>query len=310
MVRAKDWYDRRSSLTYSNSRAASALLPDVEGDQRYRRDCSGFVSMAWHLEPGRSGGLNTSSLPDVSTKISRSKLRAGDLLNDRVDGHVILFAGWETDKVHFSFYSFGRTPIQLVKGASFEDSRWSGWPSGNYVALRYRHVRDQVSPGPGTHVVAVGDVTGDGGADLVARDGQGTLWLYPAARDVAGRPVLFERVRIGVGWKDLMPLVGDVTGDRRADLVARDRTGVLWLYTATGKRVPDEVVAGRVRIGAGWKGLTPVLADLTGDRRADVVARDGAGVLWLYAATGKTSSGEVLSARVRIRAGQEFRNRP
>lgn len=300
LARAGDWYARRKSLVYSTSRAREDLVRDVEGDHRYRADCSGFVSMAWHLEPGRSGGLNTGSLPDVSIRIPRSQLRPGDLLDDRVDGHAILFVGWAADGARFSYYSFGRTPVQLVEGASFEDSRWSGWPSGNYEAYRYRNVRDRASPGRDTRAVAAVDLTGDGRADVVARDGSGVLWLYPAARGATGRPVLYERVRIGAGWKDLVPAAGDVTGDGRADLVARDRDGVLWLYPGTGTRIPDRVLSSRVRIGTGWAGLTPTVADLTGDSRGDVIARDGEGVLWLYPSTGRRTADRVVSARVRV----------
>lgn len=45
---------------------------------------------------------------------------------------------------------------------------------------------------------AVGDITGDGHADLVARDSGGTLWLYKGTGS-ASAPYA-AKVRIGSGW--------------------------------------------------------------------------------------------------------------
>jgi hypothetical protein len=60
----------------------------------YRRDCSGYVSMALGL-PGP--GLNTSGLAARSTVITRDELRPGDLLINtapNLAGHVVLFERW------------------------------------------------------------------------------------------------------------------------------------------------------------------------------------------------------------------------
>lgn len=60
----------------------------------YRRDCSGYVSMAL----GLSGpGLNTAGLADASVPITKTDLRPGDLLiNPATDsaGHVVIFERW------------------------------------------------------------------------------------------------------------------------------------------------------------------------------------------------------------------------
>jgi hypothetical protein len=60
----------------------------------YRRDCSGYVSMALGL-PGP--GLNTAGLAAASTVISKPELRPGDLLINTAPngaGHVVLFDHW------------------------------------------------------------------------------------------------------------------------------------------------------------------------------------------------------------------------
>jgi hypothetical protein len=60
----------------------------------YRRDCSGYVSMALGL-PGP--GLNTAALAAYSTPIAKTDLRAGDLLINPAPGgagHVVIFDSW------------------------------------------------------------------------------------------------------------------------------------------------------------------------------------------------------------------------
>ncbi|MEV6012558.1 FG-GAP-like repeat-containing protein [Streptomyces sp. NPDC051976] len=141
----------------------------------------------------------------------------------------------------------------------------------------------------------------DGTGDLVARDSTGVLWLY---RGTGNRMApLAARTRIGGGWNGYNQLVGtgDLTGDGRADLVARDSTGVLWLYRGTGSA--GAPFAGRARIGAGWNAYNQIVGtgDLTDDGRADLVARDSTGVLWLYRGTG--SAGAPFAARTRIGGG-------
>jgi len=73
--------------------------------QGYRRDCSGYVSMALGLD---GPGLNTSGLAGRSTIISKSELLPGDLLiNTAPDlrGHVVLFERW-TDASMTSYYGY------------------------------------------------------------------------------------------------------------------------------------------------------------------------------------------------------------
>ena len=148
MTRATNWYNRRhnSDMTYS----MTAFTWDGPHTRQYRRDCSGFVGMAWHL----GSDPNTQSLDDstYTVAISRSDLKPGDLLDDTVDNdpgypfHAILFGGWENSaKTRFWYYSFGGTPIAKVTGASFSQSTLSGHATSQYKALRYKKIIDDVS---------------------------------------------------------------------------------------------------------------------------------------------------------------------
>lgn len=98
MRRAADWL--RRDIPYSQDNREARW--DVGHGRRYRPDCSGFVSMAWALDPrlpGRGRALTTWELPRVSTRIGWTQLRPGDILlrlapGNRAKGHVVLFEAW------------------------------------------------------------------------------------------------------------------------------------------------------------------------------------------------------------------------
>ncbi|WUH89181.1 VCBS repeat-containing protein [Streptomyces sp. NBC_00433] len=168
---------------------------------------------------------------------------------------------------------------QIVQGSSATEGagvfRVSTGADGRPVVRLLAHA--------GTATSALHDFDDDGLADVLGRDSAGVLW-----RDSAGDGL--PRTRIGGGWQiyDKIESVGAVAGVDSPDflpkLVARDKDGVLWLYTGR----EDGGFAPRVRIGGGWQAYTHIAggSDLTGDGLPDLVAVDPAGVLWLYRSTG------------------------
>jgi hypothetical protein len=131
------------------NRTASSLKLDVDGQHWYGADCSGLVSMAWHLpESGQvngGGGPNTRGLPNYSDPIGWNELQSGDILNDYYD-HVFLFHEWETDGVHFRYFSFGSSPPRRLR-ASINDAVIDGQPKGDYVPRRRKNLVDGTSGG-------------------------------------------------------------------------------------------------------------------------------------------------------------------
>jgi hypothetical protein len=153
LQRAQAWYSIcYQSVTQCDANGMhydmSGTHIDPTGSRSYRRDCSGFIDMAWHLASDpNTGGLADST---YTTPISRDSLLPGDLLDDDVKSasegtnypyHAILFAGWVTsDKKSFWYYSYGGTPI-TKRTANMSDATLplgSHHPMSDYKALRYK----------------------------------------------------------------------------------------------------------------------------------------------------------------------------
>ncbi|WP_294011052.1 trypsin-like serine protease [Streptomyces sp.] len=151
-------------------------------------------------------------------------------------------------------------------------------------------------------VVVPGDLTGDYLPDVLSEDSSGVLWLYPGK----GNGTFAARVKIGGGWSQYNQLrgFGDFNGDGKADLLARKSSGGdLYLYKGTGKSGTG-LFSARVKVRAGWTGYNTLAAvgDLTGDGKADFLARTTGGTLYLYPGTGKATS-EIFGTRKSLGTG-------
>ncbi|WP_323958572.1 hypothetical protein GC088_08355 [Arthrobacter sp. JZ12] len=136
------------------------------------------------------------------------------------------------------------------------------------------------------------DFDGDGNVDVLARDRNGGLWLYPGN----GAGGWLKKVQVGTGWNTMNSMFGpgDFNGDEKADVIARDSRGGLWLYPGNG--------AGgwlkKVQVGTGWNSMNSIVGpgDFNGDTNVDVLARDQDGRLWLF--TGNGAGGWLKKSQV------------
>ncbi|KUM70846.1 trypsin-like serine protease [Streptomyces sp. ISL-22] len=154
-----------------------------------------------------------------------------------------------------------------------------------------------------TRIVVPGDVTGDYLPDLLSVDSGGYLWIYPGK----GNGSFGTRVKVGSGWNQYNSLRGhgDFTGDGKTDLIARQAsTGYLYLYKGTGKSGTGAFSSRiKVREWAGYNAFDAV-GDISGDGRADFLARTPGGTLYLYKGTGKATS-EIFATRISV--GTDFK---
>jgi hypothetical protein len=98
IARARTWVD--TPRPYSQE--------DEDPETGYRLDCSGYVSMIWHLD---TPGLTTVELPDLCRRISADELRTGDAVmlggpgTSGDAGHVMVFEAWDgPDRTRFWTY--------------------------------------------------------------------------------------------------------------------------------------------------------------------------------------------------------------
>ncbi|NEB22370.1 VCBS repeat-containing protein [Streptomyces coelicoflavus] len=158
-----------------------------------------------------------------------------------------------------------------------------------------------VARDPGLH-----DYDGDGSPDVLARDTGGRLWLNDTFDSREQHTYSYfqnPEQLVGGGWNayDRIEGAGNLGGAPVSDLVARDRSGVLWLYL--GKGDAESPFTSRSRIGGGWNVYRQITggSDLNGDGRADLVATDTSGALWLYKGTGNWRA--PFAKRVKIGTG-------
>ena len=104
------------------------------------------------------------------------------------------------------------------------------------------------------------------------------------------------------GWSKYTLFLGpgDLNGDGKGDLLARDGSGYLYLVPGSGDGLS---LASPVKIGGGWNAYDLLVGagDFSGDGRTDIVARTPSGTLYLYRGTGKASA--PFAARVELGQG-------
>ncbi|MEU5216160.1 N-acetylmuramoyl-L-alanine amidase [Streptomyces sp. NPDC020807] len=154
-------------------------------------------------------------------------------------------------------------------------------------------------------IVGVRDITANGKADLIAREkATGDLYLFKGTGDMT-RPFT-SRSKIGYGWQTYSAIIrtGDLNGDGKADLLARDNAGVLYSYEGTGDGAKP--FKARYKVATGFPAYHTVFgpSDLGGDGRGDLIARDTAGTLWYYKSTGSLTA--PLAPRVAVGTGWQM----
>lgn len=154
-----------------------------------------------------------------------------------------------------------------------------------------------------TRIITPGDVTGDYLPDLLSVDSAGVMWIYPGK----GNGTFAPRVKVGSGWNQYNSVrgKGDYNGDGKTDLIARSKSGsAIYLYKGTGK-AGSGAFSARVKVRT-WADYNAFDApgDVTGDGKADFLARTPGGTLYLYAGTGKGTS-EIFATRKSV--GTDFK---
>ena len=275
MARAQNWVDRR--ITYD---MGGAWATDLEGSHTYRRDCSGLVSMAWHLGSSLTTDvfLSRARSGNGMEVIPRAGLRAGDAMvydNDGggIGGHIELFSHWVNSGDHsqgayvYSFNSDGQT-VQNPYAANNVGKlgKNSAAEMDQYTFIRYKKVDGE----------RVSDFSGDGFSDVLGVNAAGDLMYYPnngiAISDSTAR-------RLATGWSSYSHVMAaDFSGDGAADVLGVNAAGNLMYFPNNGF-----AISGAVQLKTGFGTYSHVAAgDFSGDGFSDVLGVNAAGDLMYY----------------------------
>ena len=145
------------------------------------------------------------------------------------------------------------------------------------------------------HVVATGDVNGDGRADVVWRndDGRVTDWLGTTSGGFVSNDGAAMQSVSG-DWNIVG--AGDINGDGRADLIWRNDNGAVtqWLANSAGGFASAQLPVTNVPVS--WQLVSA--GDYNGDHRTDLLWRNDSGTLtdWLGQANGTFVSNDANAA--------------
>lgn len=235
---------------------------------------------------------------NASTKTGYSKDSKGTSFAARVS-----WGGWDGVNVVLQT-DLNRDGYQdlVVRDSASGDVYWM-----HYLRSIDDWATDKIFSSWGTRqrIIAPGDLNGDGLPDMLSVDSSGVMWQYPGK----GNGTFSSRVQVSTGWSQYNSVRGhgDFTGDGKADLIARSKTGsYIYLYKGTGK-TGSGAFSSRIKVRT-WSSYNAfdAVGDVTGDGKADFLARTSGGTLYLYPGTGKATS-EIFATRISVGTGfQEY----
>ncbi|NML50165.1 ATP/GTP-binding protein [Streptomyces sp. R302] len=263
-----EWPSNNGSWTSGGSTTIASLK-----FVRTERECAQNAYPNWQAETSPKaagfGDLDGNRKADllVRDKAGRLWFTPGD-----GSGRLVGTGGWNAMSALTRHGDFSRDGREDVIAREASTGKLWLYPGTGTGGLSTRKLVGNGGWNGMNHITAVGDLSRDGRADLLAVEkSTGKLWLYPGT----STGTLGSRKLVGTGgWNAMNALAGsgDFNSDGRVDLIAREAsTGKLWLYpgTSTG------TLGSRKLIGTGgWNAMESLITvgDFSGDGRPDLAA--------------------------------------
>ena len=194
--RAQYWVDRQ--VPYSNT----SSYPTPPDNMSYRQDCSGFLSMTWHLNLPPASQPSTRDFGPYTTQLSSyGDLLLGDALiraaatSANPPGHAVLFAGWENSG-HTSMTVYEEpAPGKVAKKSSYTVSYLQ---ANAYTARRYINVSNGgAAPAPVTGNTNT-PATNKSGRTMIGANADGRQQAFKIGRD--GQLYTSWQVAVNGSW--------------------------------------------------------------------------------------------------------------
>jgi acylphosphatase len=277
LARAQYWVDQNivygTAFDSNGNVTSTRTAPDSTG-RRYRTDCSGLVSLAWHLSASYTTFDFHSGVANVVRLSSSSQLQPGDAV--LFSGHIELFAAWKNASDHtggaWSYSLNGPVDHDWAKGPSPNSHGQRGelsWSDiTNNILLHYNNViADPAPPPPDGPAVAS---NADGRLEVFIHGTDNALWHT-------------SQVTPGgsfTGWSSLgggltsAPAVAS-NADGRLEVFVRGTDNAVW---HTSQVTPGGSFAGWSSLGGGSSSAPAVARNADGRLEVFIQGTDNA--LW------------------------------
>jgi len=280
------------SLSYSSGA--------VDGQVASRNVQPSWLGEGWNFHPGYIERSYRPCKDDVATG-EELRLYRGNGAGGFLAGHTVVAARLDTDGAVFSpgdLSGDGEPDVIFRDGT--DKNLWMARGDGSGGWVTESGVLAEGDWSGAQFLFSPGDFSGDGVADVMARDAAGALLMRRGTASGGLEPT-WVQVHSSFGAANMIFSPGDFNGDGHVDVLWRRASDAallaLWGNGAGGWLSPSSVV-----LGTGWSAANLFTGgDFSGDGNADVVVRRSDNNLYLYQGNG--TGGWINSSGVQIGTG-------
>ncbi len=155
-----------------------------------------------------------------------------------------------------------------------------------------------ITPDPSWSVAAISDFSGDGRSDVLWRStsGQTALWTMNGSTITSSASLTTAGIAVNPDPSWSVTGVGDFNGDGASDILWRNTSGALALWSMNGAAIIGSgfVTAGGTAVNPDPSWSVAGIGDFNGDRMSDILWRNTSGGLALWTMNGSSIVGSAV----------------